>query len=164
MASFDLLSALAEIAGIFIGFGALIILSEQRRGGALQIMLRQVVVSGLVTLVGALIPIAIGQFGVDGAVLWRASAATFLGVIWFAILHPRSRRLIADQVRNDPRAAAFFWLVLEPPIQVPLLLVLFGLYPQHAPGLYAVAVVINLLQGAQLLAQAVYARSGATGE
>ena len=162
MDSFDLLLALAEIAGVFIGFGALIVLTGRRdRAEAELIRVKQVVVTGLITLVGAMLPIAIGQFGVDPALLWRWSAGGFLMVIWFAILHPSSWPLLVDQFREDPRAAAFFWFVLEPPIQVPLILVILGAFPAHAPGLYAVAVVINVIQAAQLLAQVVYARGRA---
>jgi hypothetical protein len=163
--SFDLLSSLAEIAGIFIGFGALIVLSGEKDEDPVEMgMVRQVVVSGLVTLVGALIPIGIAQFGIESGLLWRISGGCFLGVIWFAILHPTSRPLLINQFRNDPRAAAFFWFVLEPPIQVPLVLALLGTFPARASGLYTIAVVVNLVQGAQLLAQVVYARVERTGE
>ena len=162
--SFDLLTSLAEIAGIFIGFGALIVLSSAKDEDRAEMsMVRQVVVSGLVTLVGALIPIGVAQLGISGGLLWRVSGGCFLAVIWFAILHPTSRPLLIAQFRNDPRAAAFFWFVLEPPIQVPLLLAVLGAFPSRAAGLYTVAVVINLIQGAQLLAQVVYARIERTG-
>lgn len=163
--SFDLLSSLAQIAGVFIGFGALIVLSSGNDEDPTELSLvRQVVVSGLVTLVGALLPIGVAQLGVEGGLLWRASAGGFLGVIWFAILHPTSRPLLVAQFRNDPRAAAFFWFVLEPPIQVPLALALLGLFPARASGLYTVAVVVNLVQGAQLLAQVVYMKIERTHE
>jgi hypothetical protein len=164
MANFDLLSSLAEIAGIFIGFGALIVLSGRDEEDPAEMgMVRQVVVSGLVTLVGALIPIGVAQFGLESGLLWRISAGCFFGVIWFAILHPTSRPLLINQFRNDPKAAAFFWFVLEPPIQVPLVLAMLGVFPERASGLYTIAVVVNLVQGAQLLAQVVYARIERTG-
>ena len=158
-ASFDLLSSLAEIAGVFVGFGALIVLSGRADDNVPELgMVRQVVVVGLVTLVGALIPIGIAQFGVEGNLLWRVSSACFFGLIWFTILHPTSRPLIIAQIRTDPRSAAFFWLVLEPPIQVPLILAMLGLFPSNAAGFYIIAVLVNLVEGAQLLAQVTYAR------
>ncbi len=161
--NFDLLSSLAEIAGVFIGFGALIVLSGKADDDAPELgMMRQVVVIGLVTLVGALIPVGIAQFGVEGEVLWRVSSASFFGLIWYAILHPTSRPLIIAQIRTDRRAAAFFWLVLEPPIQIPLILAMLGLFPEKAAGFYTVAVVVNLVEGAQLLAQVTYARVART--
>lgn len=157
--SFDLMSSLAQIAGIFIGFGALIVLSGEKDEDPVEMgMVRQVVVSGLVTLVGALIPIGVAQFGIESVLLWRISGACFFGVIWFAILHPTSRPLLVNQFRNDRKAAAFFWFVLEPPIQIPLVLAILNTFPERASGLYTIAVVVNLVQGAQLLAQVVYAR------
>ena len=46
MANFDLLSSLAEIAGIFIGFGALIVLSGRDEEDPAEMgMVRQVVVN-----------------------------------------------------------------------------------------------------------------------
>lgn len=57
-----------------------------------------------------------------------------------------------------PRSAAFFWLVLEPPIQLPLILAMLGLFPSNAAGFYIIAVLVNLVEGAPLLAQVTYAR------
>jgi len=162
--SFDLLVALAEIAGVFVGFGALIVFSGRAEEDAPELgMVRQVVVIGLLTLVGALLPVGIAQFGVEGNILWRVSSAGFFGLIWFAILHPSSWPLFVAQARENPRATAFFWLVLETPIQIPLILAILGFFPSKAAGFYTVAVVVNLVQGAQLLAQVVYARVARTG-
>ena len=165
--TFDLLVSLAEIAGVFVGFGALIVLSQQvEEGSPEQHMVRQVVVIGLLTLVGALLPVGIAQFGVEGSLLWRWSAAGFFALIWFSLLHPSSWPQLVSQARTNPRAAAFFWIVLETPIQVPLILAIFGLFPAKAAGFYTVAVVVTLIEAAQLLAQIVYARvakSGAEG-
>jgi hypothetical protein len=92
-----------RIAGVFVGFGALIVLSGRADDDAPELgMVRQVVVVGLVTLAGALIPIGIAQFGVEGNLLWRVSSACFFGLIWFTILHPTSRPLIIAQIRTDP--------------------------------------------------------------
>lgn len=164
---FDLLSSLAQIAGVFIGFGALIVLSGSPEEDAPELgMLRQVVAIGLLTLVGALVPVGLSQLGLEGPVLWRVSSAVFFGLIWFSILHPTSRRLIVAQMKASPRSAAFFWLVLEPPIQVPLILATLGLFPERASGLFTIAVVVNLVECAQLLAQVTYhrvARAGSAG-
>jgi len=162
--SFDLLVSLAEIAGIFVGFGALIVLSHQGDERVPeQQMVRQVVVIGLLTLVGALLPVGLAQLGLDGSLLWRWSSGGFFALIWFALLHPSSWPLIIAQARSNPRAAAFFWIVLETPIQVPLILAILGFFPAKVAGLYTVAVVVNLIEAAQLLAQIVYARVARSG-
>ena len=53
--------------------------------------------------------------------------------------------------------AAFFWILLEIPIQLPLLLVLLGLWPQQDMALYTTSLVFNLFQAAYVLAQLVHA-------
>ena len=59
---------------------------------------------------------------------------------------------------DDRAAAAFFWIFLEVPIQLPLILILFGAFNSYAAGLYVASVVIHLFESAQLLVQVVYAR------
>jgi hypothetical protein len=155
----DLLVSLAAIAGIFVGFGALVVLSEDSNAPVAELhMVRSVVAIGLLTLVGALIPLALWGFGLSDRWLWGISGGLFLTLIWFGLLHPTNRPVLAAMIRTDPRAALFFWLVLEPPIQIPLLLCVFGVFPQHAYALYTVAVVLNLFQCAQTLVQVVYMR------
>ena len=39
---------------------------------------------------------------------------------------------------------------------------MLGLFPERAAGFYTVAVVVNLVEGAQLLAQVTYARVART--
>jgi len=155
----DLLASLAAIAGIFVGFGALVVLSDDSESTVGELhMVRSVVTIGLLTLVGALIPLGLGGFGLGNRTLWGLSGGLFLALIWFGLLHPANRPVLATMIRTDPRAAAFFWLVLEPPIQVPLLFCVFGIFPQHAASLHTLAVVLNLFQCAQTLVQVVYMR------
>jgi len=65
---------------------------------------------------------------------------------------------LRDDDRTVSRGALSFWLILEPPIQNPLLLYVFGVYRQHAPALYTVAVVLDLFQCARTLVQVVNMR------
>lgn len=160
----DLLAALAGIAGIFVGFGALVVLAEDHEATKHELhMVRAVVAIGVLTLVGALIPLGLSGFDLGARALWGWSSAAFFGLIWFSLLHPTNRPVIVTMIRTDLRAALFFWLVLEPPIQIPLVLVIFGVSPRFAPALYTVAVVINLLQCAQTLVQVVYLRVERSG-
>jgi hypothetical protein len=159
--TFDLLAALAAIAGIFVGFGALVVLSDDSDATTPELhMVRAVVSIGLITLVGALVPLGLGGFGLEERELWGWSSAVFLGVVWFGLLHPTNRPVLVTMFRTDLRAALFFWLVLEPPIQVPLVFGVLGIFPAHAAAVYTVAVVVNLFQCAQTLVQVVYARVG----
>jgi len=61
---FDLLISLSGIAGIFIGFGALITVSTPNNSIILG-MLRDIVSVGLLTLVGSLIPVLLGSYGIE---------------------------------------------------------------------------------------------------
>jgi hypothetical protein len=159
----DLFVALAEIAGVFVGFGALI--SVTRHGeldidelGRIQI----VVTIGLVVIVAALIPVTLDRYAINGESLWRSSSLMFLLLSWAAIIAPLKMReirgLVVSQVREHPVMAAIFWLGLEVPIQAPLILAVFGAYPGLGPAFYTTALAINLIQAAFVLAQVVYAR------
>ena len=134
-------------------------LSEHNDAAASEVhMVRSVVTIGLLTLVSALVPVALGSFGVGDRMLWGWSGGAFLFLIWFGLLHPTNRPVLAAMMRADLKVSLFFWLVLEPLIQVPLFLCVFGVLPQYALGFYMIAVIINLIQCAQTLIQVVYAR------
>lgn len=144
---------------MFVGFGALVVLSEYDDAVVSEMhMVRSVVTIGLLTLVGALVPVALGSFGVSDRLLWGCSGGAFLFLIWFGLLHPANRPVLVAMMRADLKASLFFWLVLEPLIQIPLFLCVFGILPEYARAFYMIAVIINLIQCAQTLIQVVYAR------
>ena len=68
---FEIYVALAGIAGVFVGFGALVVLSDHDDDDVSEMhMVRSVVAIGLLTLVGALVPVGLGSFGIEGRLLW----------------------------------------------------------------------------------------------
>ena len=77
--------SIAEIAGVFVGFGALMSLSRDRQEEGL-VALRVVISIGLVVLVAALIPVALSHYGLVGHALWGWSSGAFLVICWTAIL------------------------------------------------------------------------------
>ncbi len=153
---FDLLKSLSAIAGIFIGFGALITVSAPNNSIILG-MLRDIVSVGLLTLVGSLIPVLLGRYGIETNLLWRWSSGVFFTLIWFSLLHPAARQVFKAQFKLKLKAALFFWTVVEIPIQLPLILTVFGVYPNLHPAFYTTAIILNLVQGGILLVQIVYA-------
>jgi len=153
---FDLFISLSAIAGIFIGFGALITISTPNDKMTLG-LLRGIVSVGLLTMVGCLIPVLLGRYGIENYSLWRWSSGTFLSLIWFALLHPAARQVLLAQFKLNLKAALFFWIVVEIPIQLPLILTIFGVYPDLHPAFYTTAIILNLVQGGILLVQIVYA-------
>jgi hypothetical protein len=158
----ELFLSIAEIAGVFVGFGTLISFSRDRAAEA-RAALRTVVTIGLVVLVAALLPVGLARYGLTDRALWGWSSGGFLFVIWIAIpallLDPEYRTWMAE----NPALAVFVWAFLELPIQVPLVLVVLGVAPTLAAAFYVTALVLNLFEAALVLARLVFARGSQLG-
>ncbi|UCH24251.1 MAG: hypothetical protein JSV66_09845 [Trueperaceae bacterium] len=155
---------IAEIAGVFVGFGALIGVARRSEIDPYQLgQIRTVVTNGLLVVVTALIPVGLGAYHVTGHTLWFVSGLTYSllnwVVIYLALRRPENRRLVAAQARTAPVMAALFWL-LEIPIQVPLLLVMLGVNKSLDSAFYMTALVFHLFEAAFVLAQLVYTQDG----
>jgi len=153
--------SIAEIAGVFVGFGALISFSRDQ-SVQVRTPLRGVVTVGLVVLVASLLPVALARYGLTERTLWAWSSGGFLLVIWIAIaalfLDPVHRESVKSDAKAHPALTAFFWVCLEAPIQLPLVLVLLGVAPALAPAFYVTGLVLNLFEAAFVLARLVLAR------
>jgi hypothetical protein len=165
---FDLFVALAEIAGVFVGFGALISFARGDQVDETDLgRLRFVVTIGLVVIVAALVPVGLGRYGVAGRALWGWSSGIFLTIIWLAILSsirdPESRRFFLSQARENPGASIFLSVFLEVPIQVPLFFAALGILPSLGAAFYTTALILNLCEAAMVLALLVFSRSAGTG-
>jgi hypothetical protein len=159
MLDLDLLVAVAGIAGVFVGFGALI----SATGDAEQLWLvRTMVTGGLEVIVAALIPVVLASYGVGGRDLLVASAAAFLAIDWAVILFLHSRRdYMAFRVLQERGARAALGVqtvALEIPLQAALVIVILGVFPAQDAALYLTAVVLALVQAAGLLVIYVYTR------
>ncbi len=153
--------SIAEIAGVFVGFGALIsLLRDQQEEG--RVAVHGVIGNGLVALVAALIPVALSQYGLTGRALWSGSSGAFLLLCWAAIwggLHnPEIRGAARVHAKANPVLTIAFWGLLEAPLQFPLVLILLGIGLTHAGALYFTALVMCLVQAAFLLGRAVFSR------
>lgn len=154
---------IAEIAGVFVGFGALISVTRRDQIALADLArLRAVVTIGLIVVVAALVPVGLGRYGLSGHVLWLSSSIVFLALIWAMIIlsirRPEHRRLTVAQARTSPAAASFFWIALEVPIQASLLLAILGKHPSLEPAFYTTALILHLAEAAFVLAQLVYAQ------
>jgi hypothetical protein len=159
-----LLVAMAEIAGVFVGFGALISVTRRIEIEAEQLgRIRAVVTIGLVVIVAALTPVGLARYGVEDHQLWGVSSLVFLLLMWTVIVlsirKRENRQLLRARNHASVWTAVFFWLFLEVPMQIPLILAVVGIYPSLAPAFYATAIVLNLFQAAFVLAQFVYAQA-----
>lgn len=155
---------IAEIAGVFVGFAALISVTRRSEIEAPQLgQIQAVVTIGLMVVVASLVPVGLGAYDVAGHGLWVWSSVIYLLlnwiVIYIALRRPENRRLAGAQASATPLAAAFFWL-LELAIQVPLLLVVFGVNRDLDLAFYMTALVFHLFEAAFVLSQLVYAQVG----
>jgi len=153
---------IAEIAGVFVGFAALISVTERSGSGAAQVgQIRAVVTDGLLVVVAALIPVGLAAYDFGDHATWVVASVVYLILIWtviaVALRSPSNRRLVADQARSEPLMTALFW-VFEIPIQVPLLLIVLGVNPDLDRAFYLTSLLFHLFEAVFVLAQLVYAR------
>jgi hypothetical protein len=157
----ELFISIAEIAGVFVGFGALISVTRRNQIEFSQLgRIRGVVLVGLVVVVSALIPVGLDRYGVAGHDLWFICSLIFLSLIWIISISylrkPEYRELTIKEARTSRLMSAFFWLLLEAPIHVVLILTLLGLYPNLEPAFYTTALLFHLFEAAFILVQIVH--------
>ena len=158
----ELFLSLAEIAGVFVGFGALIAV---RSGSVAEAeafsMIRWVMGSGVWVVVAALAPILLGQYGIASHELWLACSIVALALFVILIVAvgrtPENRADVAITVAIVPRAqivllmGSTFWLPTAV-LMLALAVVVLGLAPGQEQALYLTAIGLGLLQAAlQLL-------------
>ncbi len=160
MQNTELLMHLAEIAGVFVGFGALISIRSEAIRDEEVMMIRAIVLYGIMVVITAIFPVVISGFGVAGDGLWTMSAWVFLALWWASSIlnrwdFERSRVLAAITGRTRMRMeapAVPIWLSMNGA----LVLILTGRLPESEPALYLAAVALNLLLTAQMLIYLVY--------
>ena len=155
---------IAEIAGVFVGFAALISVTRRSEIEAPQLaQIQAVVTSGLLVVVASLVPVGLTFYDAGGHGLWVVAAVVYLVLNWVVIIlalqRSANREQAIAQVRQSPVAAALFWM-LELAIQVPLLLIIFGVNRKLDVAFYMTALVFHLFEAALILAQLVYAQTG----
>ena len=82
----ELFVSLAELAGVFVGFGALIAFIRPSDASEFQTAgLQGIVAIGLLVILGALTPVGLSIFGIGEQSLWKYSSGIFLVYIWVGI-------------------------------------------------------------------------------
>lgn len=160
MENIELFTHLAEIAGVFVGFGALISIRSEASRDEEVMMIRMIVVAGIMTVVAALTPVVINSYGVTGHRLWATSATVFLTLFWGSSILDRwdvERTRVMATITRRARVkmeipAAPLWLSMN----AALILILTGPFPDQEPALYTTAVVFNLLLTAGMLLYLVF--------
>lgn len=160
----DVFVGLAGIAGVFVGFAALISFTRRPEIEEHQLThIRAVVTIGLLVIAATLLPIGLSRYGVEGHALWLVCSLVFLSLVWYVgimgLRRRENRQYVVTQAQTSPVTTAFFWLVLELPIHVLLILAILGLFPDLEPAFYTTALVIHLFEAAFVLAQLVYSQT-----
>ena len=163
----ELFIAIAKIAGVFVGFGALISLTRQNAIEFSQLgRLRGVVSIGLIVIVAALIPVGLSRYGVSGHDLWFVCSIIFLSLTWtttiLSLRKSEYREALTKQSRESPIMSMFFWMLLEVPINVSLVLAVIGIYTDLEPAFYTTALLFHLFEAAFILVQIVNYQMGAS--
>jgi hypothetical protein len=153
----DLLLELAAIAGVFVGFGALIAV---RSGGASDPFelspTRGVVLMGMMTIIAAVLPVTLGRYDLADHDVWLLSSvlslAAFVGLGFVFARTPEYRAVAKDlaSARFAVVERAAYVLYMIAVALLPICIVL-GLAPELEPALYFTFVVVLLLGAAWTL-------------
>lgn len=165
MVDWGLFVPLAEIAGVFVGFGALIAVRSEEASDAHTVeYLRGIVGGGLLVVVVALAPLTLSRFGMDGRALWLPCSIFFLVLFltWW-IVDARSSENRMDRKAN--RAITVRYAAIAVPMTLlmmgSLILIIIGVWPQHDPALYFLAVTLALIETGFTLLWLVWTRNAA---
>ncbi len=138
-----------EIAGVFVGFGALISLRGTHLTDVHDVVyLKAVLLLGVWVVIAALVPIAVSRYGVHHHALWLSSALAALAV-WVILLVAFERSADIRVLNRSPdRLDRFFPLVglpLQLIIAVSLVVIIFGVWRSVDDALYVTALAAGLV-------------------
>lgn len=165
----DLFVGLAGIAGVFVGFGALI---SVRTSGASPDeigLMRGVVSFGLLTVFAALAPVTISRYAPTEHQVWALSSVlAIVGLVVLIVVMARTpeyRANMAATWRSEgPRAiekvASVF---LDLALAGAPIVILLGLAPELEAALYFTLVVLLLLGAGWVLLDLVFTQRGVVG-
>ena len=164
----DLLVGLAGIAGVFVGFAALIAIRSGGPTDPLEVApMRMMVSMAMLTIVAALAPVALGRYDLTDHQVWALSSALILAC-WFLIVVVSSRTpeyragwatSIAETrlTPSDVVGWAFYALYMIVLLVAPIVIVL-GAVPELEAALYFTVVVLILLAAGWILLGLVFAQ------
>jgi hypothetical protein len=160
----EIFIGIAHIAGIFVGFEALISVTHRKEVGRI----RSVVTIGLMVIIASLLPIGFDSYGISGHYLWFWCSLIFfilnLVISILSLRNPDNRVALKSQMRSNPFMTILFFLLFEIPLQVPLILAILGLFPDLEYAFYLTALLFSLFEAAFVLAQLVYVQGDQSSE
>jgi hypothetical protein len=164
----ELFMELAGIAGVFVGFGALIAVRSGGPSDALEVgYTRGMVLFGVLTVVAALAPVTLVRYDLTQHQVWALSSAlVLLGWAIFGVVNIRTAEYRAN-VAAGYEATRRRWAVVVDLVTVGLymlvallapIVIILGVAPDLEAALYFTVVVQILLGAAWLLLSLVYAQ------
>ncbi|MGN6741823.1 MAG: hypothetical protein ACTHJL_00805 [Amnibacterium sp.] len=144
----DLFVHFAEIAGVFVGFGALIGLRSARPADVHDVVyLRAVLMLGVWVVLGALVPIVISRYGVHDRPLWLASALVALAV-WGSLFVTYAREADVRSLDRRPEPVDRYFGIVGLPLHIVIaagmLLAVLGLWPRLDAAFYITSLAAGL--------------------
>jgi Na+/melibiose symporter-like transporter len=174
----DLFMELAGIAGVFVGFGALIAVRGGGATGREEVAgVRGVVSMGALTIVAALAPVTLSRYEVTEHQVWALSAVLVLvGLVVMIGAMARtpeyrgnwSAEIEATRMAQRPRwlvavEGAAYVLSMLAWVAIPIIVVL-GVAPDLEAALYFTVVVLSLAMAGWTLLGLVYLQRGPSAE
>jgi hypothetical protein len=164
----DLFLELAGIAGVFVGFGALISTRSSGPSEPQEVApMRAVVGMGLLTIVVALAPVTLGRYGLTDRQVWALSSALALvGILGFVALSARTPEYRESWATSIPATrwtpgevvgTAAYVLYMLALVLTPII-VMLGVAPDLEAALYFTYVVLILLGAGWTLLELVFAQ------
>ena len=153
---------LAEIAGVFVGFGALIAVRSGGASDAQEVAyIRSVLSIGVWVVVASLVPVVLGGYDIGEREVWLVSgliALVSIVAVWVTnyrtsyVQHVGESLSRASMVLETAGYGLLFFLLLAA-----LIFVVLGLLPDQEPALYLTALVMGLFVSALSLLWLVFA-------
>jgi len=164
----DLFLSLAGIAGVFVGFGALIAVRSGGPSDPLEVApMRMMVSMAMLTIVGALAPVTLGRYDLTDHQVWALGSALILvGWLLIVVFSARTPEYRAGwaagiaETKVTPIAVvgwAVYALYMIASFLTPIIIVL-GVAPELEAALYFTCVVLILLGTGWILLGLVFAQ------
>ena len=157
----DNLFAIAEIAGVFIGFAALVTVVATRSEGESRVedtfKLANVVIINVMIITAALFPVVLSRYGLEPTAVWRISSGFLFVVNGLQIVFLSRTTQGFAAVFSRMRAISLAVLSLSPFFYIPLLLCIFGVMQNLAPAFFLTAIVAAIFQSSLFFAHFVIA-------
>jgi cation transport ATPase len=159
----ELYMGLAGIAGVFVGFGALIAVRGGSPSDAFETMyMRFVVWLGMLAVVAALVPLTLSRYGLGEHEVWVLSCfilvAAYLGMGIVNVRMPETRAVDAALSRRHQIAELGMSVLIGIPALIAVILIVLGLRPDLEAALYRTVVVLLLLGAGGTLLELVYSQ------